>query len=394
MSQSDKDQKDIEEMHKLIQEDGELERRKQELAKTKLLVDEKRYQNLLERDRRNEKELEDAKTINFVQMSPEQIAKLQNETDAYLIAARHNMKFMYYRNDQGEIVDLFDGIIPLFRRNLILIAGKTGKGKSTAVTNIIYSVINQKNPITGERCKVLHITNEENAGDAYNKLTCLSKGWNYTNHAKFNEEQSDIFRKAIPYWAKFVTIVDNEFSGGKSITKSLEGIKAIFDSMLERKEFPDAITLDFYQFVSGSKVNPMLSPRQVLEALSELLNTYKDILPCPIIVMSQIWPDSDDNGGELENKIKGSKSILVPSTVAIELITDTENFRTEWKIHKNRFNGATVGKIIKTGFDRGRFVRYDNEFKEKVERIKQRALDKQIGLGDVFDKEDKDGNKN
>jgi hypothetical protein len=66
-------------------------------------------------------------------------------------------------------------------------------------------------------------------------------------------------------------------------------------------------------------------------------------------------------------RIMGSKSILVPSTFAVEMIIDIENSCTRWVVHKSRY-AESMGKDFKTGYDRGRFVEYTSQFAEQVQK--------------------------
>ena len=73
------------------------------------------------------------------------------------------------------------------------------------------------------------------------------------------------------------------------------------------------------------------------------------------------------------------------ATTAIEVKADRENLRTEWVFRKNRFKGA-VGMSVITGYNKGRYVEYDQEFKTKT-RLKKEQKNHSTLMGKVFDKE-------
>ena len=65
--------------------------------------------------------------------------------------------------------------------------------------------------------------------------------------------------------------------------------------------------------------------------------------------------------------------IINVASCVMEIIADRENLRTEWIVHKSRFQKGIVGKSIWTGYENGQFVPYNEEFKAKVaERMAKR----------------------
>lgn len=366
---------------KKLEELAAQETKKRDVASKKLIIEERRVNNEMEKLVKNDKELAIAQASNFGSLSKEQIEKIQVDSYEYIHAARNCMRFI--NKD-------FDGIIPYFRKNLILVGGKTGEGKSTTVSNIAASTLRQINPDTGERCKVLVITNEEKVEDVYNRITCYAKGWSYTNHDRFTDEQIKTFNDYIPVLAKdgWLTVIDDSHGSTaempmSGVTTSLEGIKAIFDNLIANKQYFSAICIDYYQNVKTSKKNPSMNEWEVQAQLAALLDQYKNIYPAPIVLMAQVAPPNEENTVPFKYRIEGRKSILNVCTACIEMVADRENLRTEWLIHKSRFN-ESVGSSFKTGYDKGRFVEYTPEFQTNVIKIKERQQaaeqDKTIGI--------------
>lgn len=332
--------------------------------------------NKLQQIHENDKNIEIAKTINYGQMSEADVNKVRQENYDYMMAARHKQRFMN---------KYFDHAVPFFRKNLILVVGRTGDGKSTTVANIIRETISKTDPKTGKKRRVLVITNEERSEDVFNRVTCLIKKWDYRNHEKFTDEQIEIFDYYIKALSQdgMVTVIDNNYGGSIGTTSTLEGICQIFDNLLANKEYFDAVVIDYYQNVIQSRNNPGLGPYQVQEALANKLDNYKNIYPSPIVLLAQIAPPDGDKKVPFKFRIEGRKSILNIATCCMEIIANKEERVTEWHVHKSRFNGA-AGQVINTGYEDGRYVEWNDEFKAKVAQWKARAetdaLNKQVGL--------------
>lgn len=367
---------------KKVEEAAEEERRKKSVLSKELSVRERRAENEIDRIEKNDRELAVINETNFGLTTEEEIAQIQKDNQEYIEAARHKMKFI---NDE------FEGRIPYFRKNLILIGGKTGDGKSTTVANIVYTTISQINPATGKRCRALVISNEERREDVFNRITCLIKGWHYTNHSKFTDEQTDIFNKSIAGLARgsLVKVIDDNHGSTDTqavngVTTTLEGIQGIFDNLLANNEHFDVILIDYYQNIKMSKKNPHLNEWEVQAQLAAMLDKYKNIYPGPIILLAQVTPPDENKSVPFKQRIEGRKVILNVATCCVEMVADRDNLRTEWTVHKSRFN-EFVGKHCFTGYDNGKYVTWEEnkEFQAKVQKIKEERskseFDKQIG---------------
>lgn len=366
---------------KKIAEAAELDRRKKELQAKELILKERRTDNELEKLQKNDRDLATAQSTRYGGLSDDQIANVQKESREYIEAARNGIVF---------INSAFSGKVPFFRKNLILIGGKTGEGKSTTVANIVATTMREISPITGKRCRVLVLTNEEKAEDVYNRITCFAKGWHYTNHDKFTDEQSKEFERYIPILAKdgWLTVVDDNFGSTpenqtSGVTTSIEGIQAVFDGLIRDGVYYDAVLIDYYQNVKFSKKNPYLNEWEVQAQFAAMLDKYKNLYPAPIVLMAQVSPPNEDNTVPFKVRIEGRKSILNVSTCSMEMIADRENKCTEWVVHKSRFN-EHVGNSFHTGYDKGRFVLHSDEFKRRIKAEKEirdaREHDKLTGM--------------
>jgi hypothetical protein len=354
-----------------------LERLRRETQTKRIILDSKRINLEMVKVNQAEEDLRRAQGTDFSEVSEDIVNIIRKDNSDYIKAAKKAMMF---------INPTFGGVVPFFRKNLILIGGKTGEGKSTAVANIVWSTITQRNPLTGEYCKALVISNEEVAADVYNRITCQAHGWHYTNHDKFTDEQLNTFDMAIQALAKNgrLTVVDNNYNGANGVTTSIEGIQAIFDSLIQAKDYYDVVIIDYYQNVKFSKKNPKLTEWEVQAQLAAALDRYKNEYPAPIVVMAQVDPPDQDSKTPFEYRIKGRKVITDPSTIIMEMVAERDRYRTKWVVHKSRFTEA-VGGCFYTGYDRGRFVEYSPDFQRQVNMlIERREWAKNTGADAAF----------
>ncbi len=363
----------------------EIEKKKLEVQAKKTILDERRYNSELEKIAEADKSLDIAKNTNFGAMSQEQIAKLKNDMKEYVMAAKEGMMF---------INKVLRDIVPFFRKNLIVVGARTGGGKSTAVANIVFETIKQKNPKTGESRKVLVITNEEKAEDFYSRIVSLARNYHYVNHDKFTPEMTAQFEAGIQALAGtgIVTVIDDNFNGTSGLTKTLEGIKTIFNNLIRDRIYYDAIIIDYYQNVTTSTDNPKLDQYKVQELLAHFLDGMKNQYPAPIVVFAQSRVDDKEHTIPFDIRLKGAKLLSDKATLTMEMIPHQKDLCTEWVVHKSRFTEGLTGHSIMTGYDKGRFVEYDEAFRAKAAKAKERRAEKALMGGiKLKDNEEKEG---
>lgn len=354
---------------KVIEElGGEIEGEKLDLTKKESVVYKHRIDRQYDEIQKAREELEKNKSIDLSQMPEERVKKLQQDTEEYLKQAKKAKVFL--NKD-------FNGKVPYFGRNLILIGATTGDGKSTVTSNIVLDTIKQGG-------KVLIITNEEKGDDCYNRITALIKGWPYKDHEDFTEEQRAVFREYIGILAKRIYVVEDDHNGVQGQTTSLEGITDIIDKGI--KQNYDLIVIDYYQGVTHSKENPTLNDWQVQERLADYLDLAKNRSSGPLVILAQL--STNDEKTPFKQAIEGRKKILNKATCAMRVTADRENLRTAFEIKKSRFNAA-VGTTTFVGFDKGRYVQYNQEWANRTELKKvqkeQSQLLKQVFKGEGGD---------
>jgi hypothetical protein len=284
----------------------------------------------------------------------------------------------------------FNRIIPAYSGNLVLIGSCTGGGKSSMTANLIFSTIKQTNPITGKKRKVLVISCEETAQSCYSRLTCLYKGWNFNNQQDFTSEQKEELINFIPKWAKTggVTVISEENTG----ISSLEGIKSVFDNLIKNDIHYDLILIDYIQKINTSRRNSNLKSHEVMREVINYLDVVKNNYPALITVFSQLGSQNEDGTKPFEERLRGCHDLITPCTVAVEIIPNYKSNTSQFVIHKNRYNGTTVGHSIFNFFDKGHFLPMTDELKKKAYQIQQENEYKNT-LEKVFASKEKDNEK-
>lgn len=317
-----------------------------EINAKKVAVDhaaiEDKHRQLEERNR----ELEELDSFDIAAHNQAYVLALSEETGDYLIRARKSKVFL--NND-------FRGKIPFFSRNIILAAAETGSGKSTLSANLTYQALLQ-----GQR--VLVISNEENAGDIYNRITCLLNGWSYSDHGKFTDEQILAFKTNIIKLSQRLTVISDSYNGKTGCTTTIEGVENLCNSLIRKNTEFDLIIFDYYQNIDRSVKSPNLSEFQVQYRFCKFLDQYKNRSNAALLVLSQKKPQIKDKELPFRETIEGRKSILNVATCALNVVKDVENYCTLFTIMKSRFNDS-IGQTIKVGFKRGEYVPFTNEFK-------------------------------
>lgn len=332
-------------------------------------------QKLKEIERQKE-ELERISKIDIMNLPDSYFTKMDEEQDRMIQSLKNRMPFI-----NGPLTDF----VPFSYPNLLLVGAETGSGKSTAAANIVYSLLKGDKREDGTGRKVLVISNEEMAVHVLNRIICLEEGWNYNNLKDFKTDQLNVLKekRRILSANGRIRVIDSEFDGYKDATSTIEGLKVLLESAYnhykETGDHYDAIVIDYFQKIDTSKENPRLDSWRVLIDVSNYLDNFYKRYPAPIVVFSQIKPESKDDS-YFENRIKLCKNIAVVCTHALEIKRNIKMSESTFTCHKHRFSGDMVGTSVITHWDRGRFIPYSDEFKMKIvqrnsEREHQKLLE-------------------
>ena len=302
---------------------------------------------------------------------------------------------MMYQSSSKKIVCVTESLTKMVNMsypNLILFGAKTGSGKTTLVSNVVHKLLADKR-------RVLVISNEQSSLALMNSVVCLHKRWNESKIKEFSPEQKETLRKLrrVIGTSGRLVCVDSQYELIPKAVNSYEGITALLDRAYELyksgEEPFDAIVIDYFQNISQSSSGKDRL-YDVLRKVSDYLNDYFQKYPAPIIVMSQIKPEAEEDT-PFELKIKDCKDILLRSTQAIEMIPNYKSRKTVFLCHKNRTNSSIIGTKVSCGWDKGRFVEYTDEFVREVAReIGERSLAEvrsAIGLPEKGSSDGKDG---
>lgn len=354
--------KELDDFEEKLKKDIELDRRKKAVSEKELNLKEKRVDIAFIELVKNKENEEKSQSVSFNGLSDKALEKLRRDNKEYLEAAKHPVPF---------ICSEFDNLVPFFRKNLLLLMAPTGSGKSTAVCNIAFSAIRTTNPLTGKPYRVLIFTNEEASEDLYNRISCFIKGWRYTNHNTFTDEQRETFDKYLQIFqkTKTLTVIGDTHEGVSGWTTTPEGVVRAFNNMIRDGDHYDIVLFDYVQGVVRSTDNTALSEYEAQRKLSNELDRIKNIYPAPIVIMSQCDPLQDEEDKTPYSvRLKGSKLIVTKATFICEITPEHKFLRSRWTVHKSRFTDS-IGKAILTGFDNGKFVPYSNAFQAKVAKL-------------------------
>lgn len=328
-----------------------------DLAKKKRFVEETRVNRDYQTAVDGQNQIKLFQELDLSKDDPEKVERIIRESSEYIKSAKKNMRF---------ISEDFDGIVPFHSNNIILIGAYSGEGKSTITANIAHSLLKQKK-------NVLVISNEEKAGDVYNRVTCLVNGWSYNKHAEITDDQMEVFSKYVRAMRSRLRVVDNDSEGIVNLTTTYEGITGLLNSLLAKGIYYDAIIIDYYQNVNMLAGQLNIDPWKVQEKFANFIDDFKGKYPAPIVLLAQMQPRDKENETPFKDRIEGRKSIYNKATFAVEVRADKKNRRTEWTIHKQRF-GDNVGESFYTGWDLGKYVKYDKDFQLKVQDMMMKRM--------------------
>lgn len=338
---------------------ADLSKKEFELKKARIEV---QYENLS----KQVKELEGFKNLDL-STKTNRAESLKKTNREYIEQAKKGAVFL--SNNE------FKGLVPLFARNLIFVGAQSGEGKSTLTANLAFQFLRQNK-------KVLVITNEEVPEDVLNRTICLTKGWAYHDHTAITEEQQLEFDRLYPVLLERMLIVDDSYNGVGGLTTTIEGIKTVLDNLRQKEEKYDIIIVDYFQNISHSNKNPSMDSFEVLHEVGRLFDQFKNVYNAPIVMLGTLKSVKDAESTPFKERIEGRKSIYNFSTCCMEVRADKKNNVSEWTFHKSRFT-KSIGSLVKTGFDRGKYVEYNTAFARAIESENTRKELSSIGIRDA-----------
>lgn len=362
---SDSKINEIDEQMRYVRELGELKKKEFELKKHSV---ESKYEEVQE----SRRQIEALSRLDITRQTPEYIQNLANKSTEYLQNSRKRANFIVNIED-------FNKFIPFFPKNLIVIGAHSGEGKSTCCANIAYSqLIQGKRPII--------ITNEEAAEDVYNRVAALFMGVRYGNHDTITDEQIEAFNHYIKILPERMTVIDDAYGSMNSesienTTTSIEGLEFILSKLLKKQAEGftyDSVIIDYFQTFHESKAVPSMDSVKVLTKVAAKLDQFKNHYHAPIVVFSQLKSSSSENSDiSVKDRIEHCKNIYNRATSFIELKAIRSESASQWIIHKSRWSDYP-NKVFVTGWDKGKYVPMDEEFKKKILERKSLEMQKKL----------------
>jgi archaellum biogenesis ATPase FlaH len=339
----------------LQKEESELRVKRKEIEKIEI---ESKHDYLVKARR----EVDSIKGISLIDTGSGYIDQILERQRQYMDSAKHAMRFLTKE---------FDGVVPYFGKNIILIGASTGEGKSTTTANLIL-----KNLVQGKR--TLIITNEEAAGDVINRVACLTKGWNYTNHDQITDEQKAFFEEFARKTQKYITVVEDTYKDPRTgethmgVTTTVEGVTGLLHSLIRDSLHYDAIVIDYIQKISRFKMRPNAKEWEAMNSMIYEIDNFKNLYMSPVVVFAQLHNSSQNDETTFEQRLRGCKGIIVPVTCALEMKADKKGLKTEWIVHKSRWYSDKIdGQGFMTGWYKGLYVSLDNPEYQKWAKQKQ-----------------------
>lgn len=380
-----------ESLKKIIDEVDEvdaLSKRRSELSLKELEIKETRADIQLGAIRKTKKDFD-------TMMSSDLRANLDDVDD---LAKKFDNVFDAADGQKQFLTPDFDTVVNFYRGNILTAYAHTGGGKSTLVSNIVDSMIADiaKDKVVR---KILVISNEELEHDVFGRIAMLkfaepykalykldpSLGDTYRNPNYKNLKRLDARQRAdIKNYSKMlskagiVTVMDDNWRGTTGCTTTPEGIEATFEKIIESKIKYDVIILDYFQGIFRSKLRSV-PPHDAQHQAIFTIDRFKEHLPCPIVIMSQVKKPDKGKDGEINTFLSdfrqvGSRSLLMKSTDAIEMIPDFSTSTTRFLIHKSRHGTKNDNEIV-LGLVNGSFVqKKDPRYIEKCRQIEDLKL--------------------
>lgn len=274
--------------------------------------------------------------------------------------SEENKKFLKSVSQRMPFInDIMSECICVAANTIYLIGAVTGGGKSTAVANIIYPILQQNK-------KILVISNEERRNHVYVRVACRNLGLSFFKWTKnwLTVEQNEAISEEAERLEQFMTVIGTDYQKNPSFTCTPEGLEIVFNKYCDNH---DVILFDYFQNISRSTNNPDPNVWMHQEKFCYFINEFKNRFEGPIFILSQLWPANKKNTIDFLERIKGRKMIGDVSPVHVEIRTNKEDFTSMFVVHKDRLWNSD-GLQIMMGFDReaSSYVPYTESFKQRA----------------------------
>jgi hypothetical protein len=260
-------------------------------------------------------------------------------------------------NRMPFITPALTNVVPLYGVNVILIAGKSGRGKSSTVANIAA-------PLVSDGRTVACISTEEKSRSTLLRVVCINNELNYNTRRFWINDQLDLVKSEVNS-----LIVDGKirlydsYTYGKDTTTGTkikplemttrEGVQMALLDIEKLQKKPDVIMLDYITKVSTSTKNYKQEEWKVMTACCADIEEWSKRMGIPAIIFTQL-EDEGPTRNTFKNRLPGAKRLFNLCTCVIELKANYEERLTEFIAHKNRDEGLLFKKTVQ--FNQGKFI--------------------------------------
>lgn len=245
----------------------------------------------------------------------------------------------------------------------ILIVGKSGKGKSTVLANILAHLV-----ITNSiKKRILVISNEESTEDVYSRIACMVENVPWVDYRADTIPEADWNRVLERMKDIAKVIVVQSITSGTMQYQYMEDFMVTMAHAEETQNDPDGfemILFDYWQTVNQSRENLSLSSVEVSKQLGFYMKEFAARVPIPLVAFSQL---KGDENLDIKDRIENDKTLYNHAQDCIEIKPNFETQRTTFQFHKNRW-GRLQGKFITVPFEDGMFIPAPNHALVELDR--------------------------
>lgn len=229
-------------------------------------------------------------------------------------------------------------------QGLVVVGAESGKAKSTTCSNVLYGFLS-----TSDRTAIV-ISNEEATDAVYERTACIALQKDYTQFFQgklSSRDEAEITNFVVSHIIPRVEVVED----GKFDMSYLEDVQSVLETAASARV--GLVLVDYLQIITQSRNKPDMESFQISKQLGLFLKTYGQTNGVPVVCFVQLNPDS--SGPTMAVRIQNDKTFFNHGFACIEIKPDFETLTTTFKVHKDRFFGAT-GKEIVCDFKGGRYV--------------------------------------
>lgn len=232
----------------------------------------------------------------------------------------------------------FDGIYRL-TMGFILLAAKSGKGKSTILANIVGYLV--KNRLLKK--KVLIVTNEESTEDVYSRIACYVVGVKWTSYRL--DELSDYNMNRVDNIIMTLTekIVVESLSNPHMDFTTIEDVKAGLNYVRGKEDEFCMVLLDYWQTVNQSKERPNMSTVEISKELGFFMKEFAASVGVPTLAFAQLKSNADSN--DIKDRIENDRTLYNHAQDVIEIVPNFEKKISTFYLHKNRWGDVQGAKV-------------------------------------------------